>query len=208
MWDFIDKTEFRSCDKNIPFIENNERISELIDNFPLNPNIAEKFAINIYTNDDDKKINKYFRDKSIYLKREIYIDDVSLDNNKFQWVISHLDYLVKEHSLFENTILYRGIDSIDHLERFQEGELIWDLGYCSTSFDVKVAEGIFKGSNGWLMEIHCLKGTKGVFLAKHSRMPLEFEFLLPRNQKFIIFEIDDLNRKFKVFNMNEIIDWI
>lgn len=181
-------------------------MSELNNNYSLNPNLAEEFAINAYTNDDDKKINKYFRDKSIYLNKEIYIDAVSLNNDKFQWVIQHLDSVVNQHSLVENTILYRGMENIDHLENFQEGELFWDIGYCSTSFDVNIAKNFCNSSTSWLMKIYSFEGTHGGFLGEYSKMPYEIEFLLPRNQNFMIFEINDFNREFKVLKIDEIID--
>ena len=96
------------------------------------------------------------------------------------------------------------MEDINFIEKFEENQVFGDLGYCSTSFDINVAERIFKKNNGWLMEIYSLKNTKGTYLGEYSLFN-EFEYILPRNSLFFISEINDNNKKFIAYNIKDII---
>ena len=68
-------------------------------------------------------------------------------------------------------------------------------GFQATSFFEEGAKPFAEPENRWLVEVHAKEGQKGVCMnAKNgngfTKFPEEHEYLLPRNQKYVIIEKD------------------
>ena len=99
MHEYFGNEKFISCNRGKKLVDDPKGTKLLKDNYPLKLTPQEKLAIGLYSSDDDSLINDYFRKKSIYLKKDIYINQHNLNNTKFQYMIHFLDSAVNKHSL-------------------------------------------------------------------------------------------------------------
>ncbi len=115
---------------------------------------------------------------------------------KTQQTIRGLDTAIEDSNGLEvDTILWRGVDSTDHIPELKSGFGFADKGYTSTSFSKDVVEEMngYREKDGWLLKIYARKGTKGVAVnnyPKASQWIEEEEFILPRDTSYAILEVD------------------
>ena len=100
------------------------------------------------------------------------------------------DLIENSPGLNQHTKLYAGMILDESLEVGETGVL---KGYQATSFFKEGAEPFFRAQDRWLVEVHAKEGHKGVCMnAKNgngfTEYPHEHEYLLPRNQKYVIIE--------------------
>lgn len=91
--------------------------------------------------------------------------------------------------LQEDTILWMGREFDETLEVGEESS--YD-GFCSSSFQERIADNHSGYGEKYKIKIKAPKGTKGVCISYAEEE--EHEFLIGRNQKFIVEEIDTVNK--------------
>lgn len=144
----------------------------------------ETEAVTAYTSTKYAAINKYLRTQG---------QDVETGNT-----VKHLDAAMK-NTLNEDTELFRGISTE---QEFKPGTIIVTRGYNSTSFNYNTAADFARdGAIGAkdnrvpvVMRIRAKKGQMGVIpILVNDDRPLrsvEAEFILPRNMKFKVVDIN------------------
>lgn len=100
------------------------------------------------------------------------------------------DLIETSPGLNHHTKLHAGMILDESLEVGETGVL---QGYQSTSFFKEGAEPYARSQDRWLVEVYAKEGQKGVCMnAKNgngfTNYPDEHEYLLPRNQKYVIIE--------------------
>lgn len=167
--------------------------------------VKELKAIIMYTEDLKSDINRYLRYDPVLFKY-IDISGKKIPLREFFSFIKSLDKITIDHYLIEDTILYRGCNSDEKIEQIINKGRYIERGYCSSSFDKKIAENfainLENNTKGWLIEIYAPKNTPGAFLDRYSYYPREFEFLLPRNSEFIVLEHDRSTKTIKTLFLN------
>lgn len=121
-------------------------------------------------------------------------------------VVEYMDSAIdKSPGLPQNTTLYRGIKSAEGdfgFENLKPGSVLIDQAYVSTSADRGLSENWFLGTNSaYMMKIQAPKGTKGLVVhsvTNDKRYANEFEYLLPRNSKFEVLNVDATSRVIEV----------
>lgn len=137
---------------------------------------------------------------------KINILGIILNYKQFKFLYSKLDNITNNHKLFEDTILFKGLNNrTGIIEDIIEKGYFLEKGFFSTSFDREVAiehtKIIYNDEHikkGWLLEVFCPKNTKGTYLDIHSILNSEKEFLMPRNLKFKLLDIDYKNQVLKI----------
>lgn len=102
-----------------------------------------------------------------------------MDKNDYKSIVESMDNIIKKSSpLQEDTILYRGVNSLFfkgeklNINSIKVGDLINDKAFTSTS----VIKDACYDQNDIVLEILAPKGTKGTYLGKNAK-----EWLLSRN---------------------------
>ena len=102
-----------------------------------------------------------------------------MDKNDYKSIVESMDNIIKKSSpLQEDTILYRGVNSLFfkgeklNINSIKVGDLINDKAFMSTS----VIKDACYDQNDIILEILAPKGTKGTYLGKNAK-----EWLLSRN---------------------------
>lgn len=148
-------------------------------------------SCNNYSVNDFKLVNGQIYDTDYYKGRKKdspSIDDFINDRKE------HLDSAIeKSPPLTQDTTFYR-------YGFFPKGMKIGDTGkfkgYTSTTYQEETAEKFKEGYYGgeqdrYKIVIRAPKGTKGVLLNQQFEAITEHEFLLGRNQKYIILNVND-----------------
>lgn len=118
-----------------------------------------------------------------------------------QDAIPILDDLIETSpGLNQHTKLYSGMILDESLEVGETGVL---KGYQGTSFFEEGATPFARAEDRWLVEVYGKQGQKGICMnGKNGNgftdYPHEHEYLLPRNQKYIIIEKNDANHTAKI----------
>ena len=104
---------------------------------------------------------------------------------------------LKKHKTPKPIITYRGISNeyVDMIEDDLEiGNKLYDLGFASTSSDVKVAERFC--DDGYLMEVHIPKGSRAASIDSLSNFSGdEKEVLIDKGACFTIKDVDKKSKK-------------
>lgn len=116
--------------------------------------------------------------------------EYGLNDNQFKNMVKNLDN--NQVKLVECAVLYRGFEN--NIDEFFIGQKISDKGYASTSFDKEVAK-YYAGSQGTIIHVYVLKGTRGVYIRQYSQRPHEVEFLLPRCTELEVYKINIKTRE-------------
>lgn len=130
---------------------------------------------------------------------EQLVDAVKARNVNTEEVVKHMDEIVSRVTTDHDIVVYRGVR---HPLPTDEGALITDLGYSSTSENTYTAEW-FADDNGGVMHIKVPKGTNALFT--NSVSPIrdrdgyqEDEIILPRGTTYRVIRklpnTDDENR--------------
>lgn len=142
-------------------------------------------------------INWALSDSEI-INGKIYNDDYYKDMIKkgrytdafINHMIEDIDNCIEEAPpLQEDTILWMGREFDETLE---VGDKSSYDGFCSSSFQERIADNHSGYGEKYKVKIKAPKGTKGVCIAYAEEE--EHEFLLGRNQRFIVEEIDTVNK--------------
>ena len=137
-------------------------------------------------------------DDSDVINGKIYDDDYYKDkiasgeytDRYIDHMISDIDKCINEAPpLEEDTILWMGREFDETLEVGDESS--YD-GFCSSSFQERIANNHSGYGDKYKIKIKAPKGTKGVCISYAEDE--EHEFLLGRNQKFIVEEIDTVKK--------------
>ena len=104
----------------------------------------------------------------------------------------------KTAGLAQDSTIFRACDTFSGTLR--PGDISSFKGYGSCSFQEESAKG-FMDAGRYKLKILAPKGQKGIAMnAKNDGVRLtsnthEHEFLLPKNQEFIVLEVDHFNRE-------------
>ncbi|MGL4669855.1 MAG: ADP-ribosyltransferase [Methanobacteriaceae archaeon] len=183
--------EYKEYKSNGFLFNDKKQLDKLDELYFLEANAYERTAILIYTLDNESKINWHFRKgKTVWENREI--GEFCVDSIFFRLISKYMDSSTNKNYLKENTILYRRLEDISFIKNFHIGGVFEELGYLSTSFDIKIAKKYAK--KGWILKINALKGVKGTYSKQYSANTREMEFTFPKNHKLLIIGIDERNR--------------
>ncbi len=142
-----------------------------------------------YKSDTYERINDYLWNNAKHKHRKSISKDVDLLLKQIKKEIKMLDSAIeKSPGLTKNTRLVRFGEFDSNLKVGDEGVL---KGFTSTSY---VEDGIqgYKSGKKKYMEILAPKGQKGVSMNGVNRIfNEEHEFLLPRNQRYRVLEVDE-----------------
>jgi outer membrane biosynthesis protein TonB len=147
---------------------------------------SQQTAIQDYSGEDYREINNGLRGKG----------DLSENH---QETVNQLDSAIRDNTLPQPTVLYRGMKMNDDLAaRMQPGTTFTDNAYTSTSFDQRISED-FSGSTGSaVMRIKAPAGQNGVAMSAISDYPTESEFLLPRGTRYQINSVHRQDGKYYI----------
>lgn len=118
-----------------------------------------------------------------------------------QDVIPILDDLIgRSPGLNQHTKLYSGMIIDESLEVGETGVL---KGFQAISFFEEGAEPFAEADDRWLVEVYAKKGQKGIAMNApqgngFTTYPEEHEYLLPRNQKYVIIEKNEADHTAKI----------
>jgi len=152
----------------------------------------EETAVLNYTGSQSTVTNRYFREQSTEPNEAV--EDLS----------SQLDTILNRNKLTEDVMVYRGAGfhaiGGEMAQAILQGDSdkfigaeITDLGYMSTSLG---ATSMFQGDVTF--QIKAPKGTKGMYLEKHTATRGEHEVLLPRATTLKVQEIKSINGKIQI----------
>lgn len=155
----------------------------------------ETAYVRSYAADGYDDINKYLRKTG---------DWEDINKGYAQQAINNIDSAISKFELKENITVYRGIDIDTIGNMFPDAEDFTDLigkqytdkGYMSSSPLKSVAKEFAEenGRDGVLLKLDIPKGNgKGAYINKLAGQykDVEYEFLIKRNSKFKIYEIDE-----------------
>lgn len=137
-------------------------------------------------------------DESEIINGKIYNTDYYKDMiKKGRYTDAFIDHMIEDIDnriedappLQEDTILWMGREFDETLEVGEESS--YD-GFCSSSFQERIADNHSGYGEKYKIKIKAPKGTKGVCISYAEEE--EHEFLIGRNQKFIVEEIDTVNK--------------
>ena len=163
-----------------------------------------KFQKNMGLSRDNINKNKRFTleywcdEGSSEISVELYTDEPL---SKFiQDEVATLDDILNNtEGLIQNTKLFAGMIFDESIGVGKSGML---KGYQATSYFEKSAKK-FLQEDRWLVEIYCKQGQKGFAMnglngKGFTKYPEEHEYLLPRNQKYIVISKDTKNQRAKI----------
>lgn len=146
-------------------------------------------------------------DDSDVINGKIYNDDYYKDMIKegkytdefIDHMINDIDNCIEEAPpLQEDTILWMGREFDETLKPLEVSS--YD-GFCSSSFQERIADNHSGYGEKYKIKIKAPKGTKGFCVAYAEQE--EHEFLLGRNQKFMVEEIDTVNKTATIRLIND-----
>lgn len=155
-------------------------------------------AVNNYSCNEYKLINGQIYGTDYYKQRKK--DSPNID----EWVNmrkENLDSAIKKSPpLVMDTTLYRYGDFPSGLKVGDTGKF---KGYTSTTYQEKTSEKFKKGYDGkeegrYKITIRSPAGTKGVLLNDTFEAIKEHEWLLPRNQKWMVLSVNDETREVEI----------
>ncbi len=155
------------------------------------------FAIDCYSKEDYKKINKALRGQEVEYSN-------SEEKERLDKQTDIIFDTLKKKTLPEDMTLYRGVKNpvfilgegyadkdIEQLRDEVIGSVFCDDAFCSTSINRMTALTSFADSwDGTIMEISAPQGANGICLKELSSNKKEDEILL---QKGSYFRVDDIN---------------
>jgi hypothetical protein len=164
----------------------------------------EKDSLLAYKGSGYTRINQYLREGKDYSPfTGASKEEIAVTHNKAQKEIDQIRNVLNRHDLPLNSVLFRGHTQRisfnpfeeENLKIFEDGFILTDKGFRSTSFDPEVAPAFVSGKKlevtknkdgkelytvPIINKILAKKGTKGYFIENVSAMG-EAEFLLPDN---------------------------
>ncbi|QWQ39299.1 hypothetical protein KMP11_02950 [Gemella sp. zg-570] len=155
--------------------ETEKRLQEVSDRLWSSLSETEQRAISKYTDKDSGKINNYLRNKDLGGVR----------NAKFEDVVQALDAVLESNRLGYDLKLYRYTGK-EEFKALQEGDYF--KNYVSTSIHRTRTEHF---GDGYKLIIQTPGHTKGYYIGKNSENDYEKEFLVHRNTRYKILNIDE-----------------
>ena len=155
---------------------------------------AETGAINQYRDNGYVRVNKSLRGEGVELSEEE------------KQTIKTLDKLIDNSELANDITLYRGLSAknalhyINYLKSLDVGEVFEEEAFTSSSLTKTTASKfskLYNSANNITLKIYASKGQKALSmqnLGDESNQEMykdEYEFLLPRKQKFQVVESND-----------------
>ncbi|QWQ39306.1 minor capsid protein [Gemella sp. zg-570] len=155
--------------------ETEERLQEVSDGVYKTFSGEQKEAIRYYTGDYSEDINTYLRNKDLGGVRDA----------KIEARVQALDAVLESNRLGYDLKLYRYTGK-EEFKALQEGDYF--KNYLSTSIHRTRTEHF---GDGYKFIIQAPGQTKGYYIGKNSENPVEQEFLVHRNTRYKILNIDE-----------------
>ncbi|QWQ39308.1 hypothetical protein KMP11_02995 [Gemella sp. zg-570] len=155
--------------------ETEKRLQEVSDGVWSSLSEIKKRAIRKYTGKYSEDINTYLRDKDL---RDINKPDIEA-------MVQALDAVLESNNLGYDLKLYRYTGK-EEFKALQEGDYF--KNYVSTSIHRTRTEHF---GDGYKLIIQTPGQTKGYYIGKNSENPVEQEFLVHRNTRYKILNIDE-----------------
>lgn len=106
-------------------------------------------------------------------------------NEKDQLFVDHLDSIIKDHPVSDDTIVYTGTNE-NHAKVLRMNTEINHPGFLSTSISPNSARSFARQKGGDIVKIHIPKGHPALYVSNLSGYEGEREFVLPRNTKLVL----------------------
>ncbi|OLF50680.1 phage head morphogenesis protein [Streptococcus acidominimus] len=138
----------------------------------------EQNALQEYTGPFSGQINRYLRNQR-------FLDDIEMDAYyDIPATVKMLDNALNTNRLGHDLQLFRHIDYSEFIALQQESEF---KAYVSTSISEYATDNF---GEGYKLVINSPKETKGLYVGEYSTHPSEKEFMVARNTKYRILNVD------------------
>ena len=161
-------------------VQRNPKLIQQTDAYFDSLSEGDREAIQRYTNSDEYHLSRYLRESK---------EDKNFKPTKtLEAEIAKLDRILENAPKWDGPELFRGMSfkTEKELNDFISKQILGDepanFGFCSTSYDLKAAEGYAQGKHAVIL--HIMDPQNGALLADHSAVPGDREVLFPEKISF------------------------